>query len=81
MKRRDFLAKAGAGAVAGGTLAACGENTQRQAGAADTRVFKWKMVTTWPQNFPVLGTGAEHLAKLIGKLSNGRLQVKLYAAG
>ncbi|MCW8329726.1 TRAP transporter substrate-binding protein DctP [Photobacterium sp. SDRW27] len=42
--------------------------------------YKWKMVTTWPKNFPGLGTGANDLAKLIGEMSNGRIQVKVYGA-
>jgi TRAP-type mannitol/chloroaromatic compound transport system substrate-binding protein len=39
------------------------------------------MVTTWPKNFPGLGTGANNLARLIGEMSGGRLQVKVYGAG
>jgi TRAP-type mannitol/chloroaromatic compound transport system substrate-binding protein len=39
------------------------------------------MVTTWPKNFPGLGTGAEFLARLITQMSGGRIQVKVYAAG
>ncbi|MGV6826972.1 MAG: TRAP transporter substrate-binding protein [bacterium] len=42
--------------------------------------FKWKMVTTWPKNFPGLGTGANNLAKLIGEMSGGRIRVKVYGA-
>ena len=49
-------------------------------GSADVsaEAIEWKMVTTWPRDFPGLGTGAAHLAELIGKLSNGRLTVKVY---
>jgi len=42
--------------------------------------YKWKMVTTWPKNFPGLGTGANELAKLINDMSDGRIQVKVYGA-
>jgi TRAP-type mannitol/chloroaromatic compound transport system substrate-binding protein len=41
---------------------------------------KWKMVTTWPKNFPGLGTGAEHLATLIGEMSAGRIEITVYGA-
>jgi len=41
---------------------------------------KWKMVTTWPKNFPGLGTGANTLAELITEMSGGRLHVKVYGA-
>ena len=38
------------------------------------------MVTTWPKNFPGLGTGANLLAKLITEMSGGRIEVKVYGA-
>ena len=39
------------------------------------------MVTTWPKNFPGLGTAAERLATRITVGSEGKLQVKVFAAG
>jgi TRAP-type mannitol/chloroaromatic compound transport system substrate-binding protein len=39
------------------------------------------MVTTWPPNFPGLGTGAAQLARNIQDMSGGRIQIKVYAAG
>lgn len=39
------------------------------------------MVTTWPKNFPGLGTGANNLARYIETMSGGRLAVKVYGAG
>ncbi len=67
-------------------LAACGESKSEKtdAGAAAVadpqKVYHWKMVTAWPKNFPGLGTGANHLAKIIGEMSGGRLQIKVYGA-
>ena len=43
--------------------------------------IKWKMVTTWPKNFPGLGTGAQRIADTITSMSDGQLSVKLFAAG
>lgn len=86
IKRRDFLGKLGTGVlVAGTTLAAgCGaEQSQTSAGTATAASFKpvsWKMVTTWPKNFPGLGTGANYFAELINRMSGGRIQVKVYGA-
>lgn len=82
MKRRDFI-----GAIAGATavtaLSACG--TEEQAGQPTiqkpTEVVKWKMVTTWPKNFPGLGTGANRVAELINEMSGGRIQIKVYGTG
>ena len=85
MKRRDFIKTAGIGALAAGTAALTGCN-QEEAGVATAapqaqQTFEWKMVTTWPKNFPGLGTGAEKLAQLIGEMSGGRLKVKVFGAG
>ena len=79
--RRSFLQSAPL--LAAGTLAACGESQQQQAAPAVQfqQHFKWKMVTTWPKDFPALGTGANNLAHSIAALSGGRLQVKVYGAG
>lgn len=49
--------------------------------AAAPSVHEWKMVTTWPKDFPGLGTGANYLAELIEKMSNGRIKVTIYGAG
>lgn len=49
--------------------------------ASSEKTFKWKMVTTWPKNFPGLGTAPENFAKVINEMSNGRLTVKVYGGG
>ena len=73
--------------LAAASLIACGgsdepkDSQQAQAAPAKQEVIEWKMVTTWPKNFPGLGTGAEHLASSINEMSGGRLKVKVYAAG
>ncbi|GAB4121934.1 MAG: TRAP transporter substrate-binding protein [Rhodothalassiaceae bacterium] len=40
-----------------------------------------RMVTTWPRDFPGLGTGAERLARRIEAASGGALRVIVHAAG
>ena len=80
MDRRKFVGAAGL-AGAAGLLSACGRQTGTQTACmeqASTETFKWKMVTSWPPNFPGLGIGANRLAESISKLSNGRLQIKVY---
>lgn len=71
MQRRTFLTGAVA-AGAAGTLAA-------PAVAQGKRELK--MVTTWPKNFPGLGTSANRLAKMITDLTDGALAVTVFAAG
>ena len=85
MKRRDFLttgAVLGAGALA---LSACGKEEETAATPAAPAINKGKrelkMVTTWPKNFPGLGTGAQRVADTITAMTGGELTVKLYAAG
>lgn len=46
-----------------------------------TETFEWKMVTSWPKNFPGLGMGPERLAKSVEEMSNGRLTIKVYGGG
>ena len=66
----DFSRAAAAGAGAGA----------RRPAVAQERTT-WRMVTTWPRNFPGLGVGAERLADRITTMSDGRLTVQVYAAG
>jgi len=74
MKRREFIQKLAVGGIAtSSVLAAPAVHAKK--------TIKWKMVTTWPKNFPGLGTGANKLAKLITEMSGGRLKVKVYGAG
>ena len=74
MKRRDFIKGVGAGSVATASMVG-GIKT-----ASAAKTIKWKMVTSWPKNFPGLGTGANFLAKTINEMSGGRLKVKVYGA-
>lgn len=53
------------------------EQTQTQ----QQKVFHWRMVTMWPKNFPGLGTAPERFARNVAAMSNGRLQIKVHAAG
>ncbi|PKR59521.1 TRAP transporter substrate-binding protein [Thalassospira lohafexi] len=75
MKRRQFLS----GAAVAGATAAAASTFAKPALAQDVR--EWRLVTTWPKNFPGLGTGANLLAEYITKASEGRLKVTVYGAG
>ena len=75
MKRRKFLKSLG-GTVALTSLL----TTSSSPKAKDKTEYRWKMVTSWPKNFPGLGVGAENLANLITNLSNNRIKIKVFGA-
>lgn len=82
IQRRNFLRYLGVG-MAGCAVSGCTEdsNVEQTQKIIPATTFEWKMVTTWPKNFPGLGTGAEFLAKTINEMSNGRIKIKVYGAG
>jgi TRAP-type mannitol/chloroaromatic compound transport system substrate-binding protein len=47
---------------------------------ADT-ALRWRMVTSWPRNLAGPGVSAGRLAERITKMSGGRLEVEVFAAG
>ncbi|MUH73055.1 TRAP transporter substrate-binding protein [Psychrosphaera haliotis] len=63
-------------------LMGCGGNeTQNTSTTAEVKKLNWKLVTSWPKNFPGLGTAPENFAKLVNEMSGGRLTIKVYGAG
>jgi TRAP-type mannitol/chloroaromatic compound transport system substrate-binding protein len=65
-------------------LAACApveESAVTNTPGANTKVYQWKMITTWPKNLPGLGAAPERLAERLRIMSNGRLDIKVYGAG
>lgn len=84
--RRDFLKKATAITAAGSAslLWNCSSEETGSAGAPAVQTgkkYRWKMVTTWPPKFPVLGQGAELFSQWVNEMSSGRLQIKVYGGG
>ena len=76
MKRRRFLTGAAKG-IAAASVAA----SSMPSPAIAQGLRRLKMVTTWPRDFPGLGTGARRLAESITAMSEGRLGVEVFAAG
>ncbi len=71
--RRGFLRAATASVVVGTSTLAAPAIAQGR--------LRLRMATCWPKNFPGLGTSAQRLADAITTLSDGRIEVKLFAAG
>jgi len=74
MKRRAFL-YGGIGAVA-----ACGTADDDRLPRSTSETHRWRMVTSWPPNFPGFGDSANRLAGRIGELSDGRVEIEVFAA-
>ncbi len=76
MKRRDLL-KGGvaAAAAAGASIVAA------PAIAASKKRIEVTMVSTWPRDFPGLGTSAQRFAKRLTDMTDGRINVTYFAAG
>ena len=65
-------------------LAGCGSKTavSDSESTLDTqKTFTWKLVTTWPKNYPGLGSAPENFANRVAAMSGGRLTVKVFGAG
>ena len=43
--------------------------------------YNWKLVTTWPPNFPILGEACTLFSKWVNEMSAGRLQVQVFGGG
>lgn len=50
-------------------------------GAVPGELIEWKIITTWPKNFPGLGTAAENFSRYVEEMSGGRMKVRVYGAG
>lgn len=74
MERRTFIKS-----LASGALAASSVGAAQQAFASKAE-FNWKMITSWPKNYPILGANANYVAKTIEQMSAGRIRIKVYGA-
>ena len=73
--RRNFLKKT----ALLSTAAAFSTFIPKKIKAAKT--YNWKMVTTWPKNFPGLGTCAEIFAKMVNEGSDGKMNITVFGSG
>ena len=74
MDRRSFLKTAGVATAVAGT-------TALSAPAIAQGKKEMVIVSTWPRDFPGLGISAQRLAARIPVLTEGRIDVKYFAAG
>lgn len=83
MQKRKFLKKAGIGLLSGSAiLSSCIDNPKEKSVNINfNKKYRWKMTTTWPPNFPVLGEGLNYMAEWIYKMSGGRMNITVYGGG
>ena len=88
MKRRNFIKKLGVAAIAAGAgtisvLTGCEKKDAKTDGkkAASRKTVNWKMATTWPPHFPMLGEGADKIAQLVNDMSGGKFKISVYGGG
>jgi TRAP-type mannitol/chloroaromatic compound transport system substrate-binding protein len=67
--------------VQGDTDTRASTGSDGAARSAGSGRHEWKLITTWPKNFPGLGYAPEHFARYVGEMSGGRLSVRVYGAG
>ena len=64
-------------------LVACQQESSGESAAttAAQQTFNWRLVMTWPRNYPGLGTAPENFAQAVEAMSGGRLKIKVSGAG
>src|SRR5690606_31577087 len=76
MKRRDFLKPASIGAAgAAATVAAPYVHAQKEP------TIRWRMTTSWPTSLGTLFGGAQDFCQRVRTLTNGKFNIRAYAAG
>ena len=63
-------------------LVSC-SNAQDISSNDDEKVYKeynWRLVTSWPKNYPGLGMAPERIADLVEEMSNGQMKITVFGA-
>ena len=55
------------------------ENTDSQS-IDKNETFNWRLVTSWPKNYPGLGMAPERIADLVEEMSDGQMKITVYGA-
>ena len=83
MDRKQFIKASVVTAGAGILLGGCNNQaaTTQDITSLIQKKYNWKMVTTWPPNFPVLGEACQLFADWVDQMSLGQMKIKVYGAG
>ena len=74
MSRRQFLSRTGVAAAATASLAA-------PAIAQTTPAVRWRLTSSYPKSLDTVYGGAEMLADRVRKLTDGKFDIRVFAAG
>ena len=80
MKRRDFV-KGALAAGAAVSFTGCTREMiegKKSVNIARRKKVKLKIATSWPANFPIMGTGVDRFAEKVKAMSGGTLEIKVY---
>ena len=66
-----------------GIISGCsgGQESFSSANAEEYKTYNWRLVTSWPKNYPGLGMAPERIADLVEEMSDGQMQITVYGAG
>ena len=74
MKRREFLRKAGVGAVAAGAVAA-------PAVVKAQATISWRMASSFPKSLDTIYGAGDHVCKRVSEMTGGKFSIRIFAAG
>ncbi len=77
-KRRDFI-KFTSAVGASALLSGCSSDKAKKSfNINKNKTTKFRIATSWPAHFPIMGEGIERFAKRLETISQGTLEVKVY---
>jgi TRAP-type mannitol/chloroaromatic compound transport system substrate-binding protein len=89
MNRRDLLIGLGAGVAAGAVGATALTGRKKESATVSypgkptdaMAKFDWKLVTSWPPDYPGAHAGLKQIAASMAEISGGRMNIHVYGAG
>lgn len=80
--RRKFIFNGSVGlATTALGVASCVAPQEKEVNINFNKTYHWKMTTTWPPNFPVIGEGCKMMAEWVKEMSGGRMNITVYGGG
>ncbi len=86
MKRKDFFKGLAIGTISAPVIirALTGNSIAQNNSTANIisgKKYQWKMVTTWPPGFPVIGEACQLFADVVKSMSGGRMEIRVFGGG